>query len=36
MSMTNRREPRERSDRPANRNHITNTTGLALAITPAP
>jgi len=24
MSMTNRREPAERSDRPASRNHITH------------
>jgi hypothetical protein len=36
MSMTNRREPRKRSDRPANRNHITNTTSQTLAINPAP
>ena len=36
MSMTNRREPRKRPGRPANRNHITNTTSQALAINPAP
>jgi len=36
MSMTNRREPRERPDRLANRNHILATTNRTPAINPYP
>ena len=37
MSMTNRREPRERPGRPANRNHTTtSTTSHTMAINPCP
>ena len=36
MSMTERREPRERSDRPANRNHTLPATPTITAINPCP
>ena len=36
MSMTNRREPRERPGRLTNRNHTTRSTNQTMAINPYP